>query len=177
MKKMNDPERKETKKSEENKLTDEEDADFQFLLENDVRYSIISCIFILKEPLNLSKLSTLTGHPITTLIHHIPLMLEKNLIKTDKIPGKRGKFYNVTEKYLKIRKIKSSEAVIEDTRQKLDKSRNLSIPNFKMQHFKEMKKNFKTNKISANIADVIRNLGVFNNNVTKITSEFLLRSC
>ena len=173
MKKMNESKSNQKRNSGKNKLTEKENNDFHFLQDNDVRTSIISCISVLKEPLNLSKLSKLTGYPITTLIHHIPQMLERNLIKTEKVVGKRGKYYNITEKYLKIRNIKSQEMDIEDEIRKLDERQNLSISEYKKETFNELKKNFESKKFTINIADVIRSLGVFNNNIAKISSEYV----
>lgn len=160
-------------KKEEIPLSSSEIEAYEFLVENDVRYSIVSCISIFKEPLNLSKLSKLTGHPITTLIHHIPQMIEHELIKVEKISGKRGKFYYTTERFFKIRKAKSSLLEIEELNTKLDELTDLTTKDYKVKYFNEMKRKYEANEFTDNIADTIRSQGVFNNNITKISANYI----
>ena len=141
-------------------------------MENDVRYSIISCISAFQEPLNLSKMSKLTGHPITTIIHHIPQILERGLIKVEKIPGKRGKFYNITPKFIEERDLRSKEMDEEFSNEFSEKKKILSNSEYKRQTFFETKKKLESKELSSNMIDLIRSLGVFNNNIAKISSEY-----
>ena len=161
------------KKTSISKISKEEVEDYQFLLDSDVRYSIISAISVFHEPLTLSKIATLTGHPTTTLIHHIPAMLEKDLIKVQKVPKKRGKYYNITEKFIKIRNLKSQEMELENIIEKIDDMKNLTINEYRIEILKEIQKNLESQKVSINTADIIKSQSVFNKNVTNITSEYL----
>lgn len=160
-------------KEQETVLGKEKDDDYEFLIENDVRYSIIACLSIFQEPLNLSMMAKLTGHPITTIIHHIPQILERGLIKVEKIPGRRGKFYNITPKFIEKRNLRSKEIDEEFSSENLEKKKNLSKYEYKKNAFLETKKKFESKELSTNLIDVVKSLGVFNNNIAKISAEYL----
>ena len=148
------------------------DDDYEFLIENNVRFSIISCLSIFQEPLNLSKIAKLTGHPITSLIHHIPQILERGLIKVEKIPGRRGKFYNVTRKFIEEQDLRSKEMGEEFSNELLEEKKTLSNSEYKKESFFEIKKKLGSKELFTNMIDLIRSLGVFNNNIAKISSEY-----
>lgn len=160
-------------KDQEFDLNKEKNDDYEFLIENDVRYSIIACLSIFQEPLNLSMMAKLTGHPITTIIHHIPQILKRGLIKVEKIPGRRGKFYNITAKFMEERDLRTKELEEEYSSESIEEKKKFSKSEYKKQSFLETKKKFESKELSTTLIDVVKSLGVFNSNIAKITAEYL----
>ncbi len=147
--------------------------DLKFLLGSEVRFAIISTIDAFKEPLSLSKLSIITGYPITTLIHHIPTLLKKEFILPKKIPSKRGKFYELSEKTLKILEFSDSETDYEIFFKELDESKSMSIVDYKVKILNLYSELIKTGKLNSIIADAINSVAMFNRNIANFSAEYL----
>ena len=148
--------------------------DIQFLLENDVRFAIFDTINIFKQPLSVKNIALLKRYPSTTIIHHIPLMLELKVISAQKLPKKSGKYYSVTEKFLPLTKLRFDSLMVDIERLlgQLENRKNLSMQEFRIERILEMKKILDP-KIFDILAETIKSAGIFNKSMTNITAEYL----
>ena len=156
-------------------LTDKEIQDFLSLVGNEVSFSIISAITLYNEPLNLIKLSKMTGYPSSTLSRYIQVLLNKKFIKKldkENKPKKRGIFYDIDENFLRIQKIMESESETEDMTENFDSVKDMNISDYKLKLLKEYNDKIQNNSFTENYNNFIGSLAMFNQNIAKFNVEY-----
>ena len=149
------------------------DPDLKYLMENEVRFAIISALNLFREPLNLSKLSKITAYPITTLIHHIPSLLEKDLIVNSKVPQKRGKFYYLSDKTEKLLAVSDNEPNSQQFFDNIEKAKNMSIEEYQS-HLKEYYQVMvESQSLDESTSNALLSIAIFNKNITNFTNNFI----
>ena len=167
-------------KTEENEKISAEKLDkidnkevIKYLMENEVRFAIISALNLFKKPLNLSKLSKITAYPITTIIHHIPNLLDKNLIVKSKVPGERGKFYYLSMYGQEIIDISDSEPIPESFFDRIEETKNMSV----MEYNNYLKKFYtdliESGELTEDAPDIMVSMATFNKNIANFTANFV----
>ncbi len=162
---------KKSKKTDEKGLQDLNHENFKFLVGNEVRFAIVSTMSILNQPLNLTKLSKLTGYPTTTLIHHIPSMLERDLIINSGEPTTKKKFYSLGPNYFKIKEFNDSEADIEKNLSPLLHAEDMDITDYKFTLLKFFGDMVQSKRFDESISDSMVTLAMFNKTQASVTSE------
>ena len=147
--------------------------DLQYLLANEVRFAIISTLEAFREPLTLSKLSIITGYPITTLIHHIPTLVEEKYLKNKKISGKRGKFYELGERARKVVELSNNNADISSDIKLIENLKGLEINDYKKEILKFYSELVKSGDINLESVFGINSLAEFNRNIANFSTELM----
>lgn len=145
---------------------------YQFIMENGVRFAIMTALSIYNQPLNLTKLSKLTSCPTTTLIHHIPSLIEKNLIRVTNLSKKR-KYYELTEEFFNIDKFTDSDKEIEMLLKSFEDTKKMSISEYKLQLFKGYSERIQQKEFTEGLANDIVTLAMINKNIATFLSENL----
>lgn len=144
---------------------------YQFLLGNDVRFAIVTALSVYNKPLNLTKLSKLTGLPTTTLIHHIPSLIDKNLIRIAVMPNSKRKFYELTEQFFDIEEFEDSEDLIVERIKKVEQTEKMSISEYKLELFKDYSDLIEKKVLTEDVANAMVTLAMFNKNIATFLSE------
>ena len=123
--------------------------------------------------MNLSELAEITGNPTTTLIHHIPGLLDKNFIEIIIIKGKRGKFYSVTEKYHElIKKYGSQPNTPNEDVTTVDIS-SFTNEEYKDHVLKELSGLIKEKKLTSEMLDSMISLATFNKSMVLLITNYM----